>query len=201
MKKLLVTPACALLFISITGFARISPYNLSKVHVNTVLWACGASYHLKGNSLFIQISQADAENNIDQIIDRSDIDTIFNSHPRYQIVKFLINHPVFYLFISGEDASAAIIPRVYYDHPQLNEINVFVSVLHENLLGNITSSPLLSFSMSRTLNNLINWNKFKPLNSPKVYPNYYLSKRVNDDVKIMRQEIKENTSDTTKDSF
>lgn len=153
---------------STISIAKTSEWALSDAGVDYGLTQLGASYRLEGHLLNILIDQDKVLEHLDEQIN----DGAYNSN---YTKNYYISHPVLYFFNSALNASIFIIPRVYQDHPNLNYINVKVRIKYENLLGNDTVGSLLSFEMSRGLNNQINWTRFLPANAGYVYPNFRFS--------------------------
>ena len=153
---------------STISFAKTSEWALSDAGMDYGLEQFGASYRLEGHVLNILIDQDKVLEHLDEQINKG------SYNPNYTR-NYFFSHPIVYLYISALDASLFIIPRVYQDHPNLNYINVKISIKYENLLGNDVINSLLSFEMSRSLNNQINWTRFLPVNADYVYPNFRFS--------------------------
>lgn len=131
------------------------------------------SYQLKRNSLIIFVDQSMALGNLDQQIR-------LGMYNRSLTKNKLIDYTVIYLTVSSMIASTSIIPRVYCDHPNLNYISVYVHAIGQNLNGKNIITPLLSFNMSRNLNNKINWHTFNAAKANKVYMNFKFAKWAGD---------------------
>lgn len=156
------------IFACSTSFAKVSDWRLSNAAQDYGLSLFGASYQLNGHTLVITIDQ----NNVLSHLNEQMSDGVYNSN---YTKDYFLGHPIIYLLASALNATTFIIPRIYYDHPGLNYINVFVRIKYENLLGNDAIGSLLSFNMSRSLNNQINWTRFNPTNAMDVYPAYQMS--------------------------
>ncbi|MCX7124837.1 MAG: hypothetical protein NTU49_03615, partial [Gammaproteobacteria bacterium] len=141
------------------------PAELSDTRVNFVLTLIGTTYNIKRNSVYILIDTKKSYRNLDEQIKAG----VLNSSIQKQ---YSYSHPITYSDYLAETAALFIIPSIYQNHENLNYIHVYVNYKYYDLLGNYVTSSLLSFDMTRHLNNKINWTKFLSSSEPLVFPSF-----------------------------
>lgn len=148
-----------------TAFAHSSKLNISKPSVDLMLKTYNISYEIKGSHLSVLVNTSKAYDNLDELIS---IEAVNPSLPK----QWLHKHVITFSDVLAADSFCFIFPYIYKTHPNINYLNVDVSYIHNDLLGNEKEDPLLSFSMTKNLEEKINWGKFKPTNDALVFPNF-----------------------------